>query len=82
MFMYAKYHGGTPKTCRMKKLQKTLHFYLWILRILLVLDTDWTHSLKIPRPALTWIWPNMIQPLYECPRLCLNVSQSVRIPPT
>ena len=36
--------------------------------------------LKIPRPALTWIWPNMIQPLYECPRLCLNVSQSVRIP--
>ena len=46
MFMHTKYHGGTPKTCIGKKLLKTYHFYLWILRILLVLDTDWRHSLR------------------------------------
>ena len=46
MFMHTKYHGGTPKTCIGKKLLKTYHFYLWILRILLALDTDWRHSLR------------------------------------
>ena len=46
MFMYAKCHGGTPKTCSGKKLLKMLHFYVEILWILLVLDTDWTHSLR------------------------------------
>ena len=46
MFMHTKYHGGTTKTCSGKKLHKIYHFYVLILWILLVLDTDWTDSLR------------------------------------
>ena len=46
MFRHTKYHGDTPKTYSGKKLLKMLHFYVEILWILLVLDTDWTHSLR------------------------------------